>query len=151
MIINNKTKGVIVLKAVGMQNLRLFPGFNTVEEEGLKGYFKGKAALAHQKRNLAVVKSDEVTAEEKKLADKAQKKNERLNKAQRVVKAQNEILVKNDKTISAQTNQLKEQSIDLDVAKEKQEEQEGLIKEQAKSIKELQAGFDKLQKEMKKK
>lgn len=128
MIINNKTKGVIVLKAIGMSNLRLFPGYNTVEEEGLDKYFQSKAAKAQQKTNLAVVKSDDVTTEEKKLADKAKQKNARLNKAQRVVKAQNETLAKNDKTISSQAK---------------------LLEDQAASIKELQATVKKLEETVK--
>ena len=130
MIINNKTKAVIVLKAIGMPNLRLFPGYNTVEEEGLDKYFQSKAALAQQKDSLSVVKSEDVTTEEKKLADKAKVKNARLNKAQRVVKAQNETLAKNDKTISAQAK---------------------LLEDQAISIKELQAGIEKLEKMMEEK
>ena len=125
MIINNKTKAVIVLKAIGMPNLRLFPGYNTVEEEGLDKYFQSKAAMAQQKMNLSVVKSDEATVEEKKMADKAKEKNARLNKAQRVVKAQNETLVKNDKTITSQAK---------------------LIIEQNNNIKELQAGLERLEK-----
>jgi len=137
MIINNKTKAVIVLKAVGMQNLRLFPGYNTVEEKGLDKYFQNKAALAHQKMNLDVVKTESITAEEKKLANKAKEKNARLNKAQRVVKAQNETLAKNDKTITAQEKELKEQAIDLETAIENQKEQAELIKDLQTQIKEL--------------
>lgn len=143
MIINNKTKAVIVLKAIGLPNLRLFPGYNTVEEKGLDKYFQSKAALAQQKTNLAVVKSEDATTEEKKLADKAKEKNVRLNKAQRVVKAQNETLAKNDKTISAQEKKLKKQGVDLEVAIENQ-------KEQAKLIKELQAQMKELGKSSKK-
>ena len=127
MIINNKTEAVIVLKAVGLPNLRLFPGYNTVEEKGLEKYFTGVAAKAHQKKNLSVVKSDEVTTEEKKLADRAKVKNAKLNKAQRVVKAQNETLVKNDKTISDQAKLISDQGTAIEDLMVKLEKVEAML------------------------
>ena len=110
MIINNKLKSVIVLKAAGMLNLRLFPGYNQVNENGIKKYFNNPAAKAHQKENLVVVKSEATTAEDKIQADKAKEKNDILNKAQRVIKIQNEKMDKGDRIISDQKDQLATQA-----------------------------------------
>lgn len=109
-IINNKLKAVVVLKAVGMPNLRLFPGYNTVNEKGIKNYFTNKAAIAHQKDNLLVVKTESVSAEDKIQADKAKEKNDQLNRAQRVIKLQNEKLEKGDRVIKEQQSQLTDQA-----------------------------------------
>lgn len=101
----NNTKRVIVLKAMSMPNLRLFPGPNYVEEEGFGKYFKNKAAKAMQNTDLQL--TDKVlSAEEKEAAAKAKKKNDELNKAQRVIKTQNETLVQNDQTISDQAKEI---------------------------------------------
>lgn len=117
MVINNITKAVIVLKAAGMPNLRLFPGYNTVKEAGLKKYFTSLAAKAHQKINLIIVESEVLTAEDKIQADKAEEKNARLNKAQRVIKTQNEKLASDDKTISDQEKIIKELQADIEKLK----------------------------------
>jgi len=128
MIVKNKAKAVIVLKAVGLPNLRLFPGHNTVDEKVIGKYFEDNpAALGHQKMYLTVIESGELNPEDKKEADAAKKKNEILNKAQRIVKAQKKTLSQNDITISGQAE---------------------LIKDQAKSIKELQKTMEKLEKSM---
>ncbi|RLB93614.1 MAG: hypothetical protein DRH26_03500 [Deltaproteobacteria bacterium] len=108
MIINNVTKGVIVLKAIGMPNLRLFPGHNTVEKKGFDEYFTNPAAKAHREKNLTMPRSGDITPDEQRQADKAQEKNAQLNKAQRVVKAQSKVLAKNDKTMSEQAAVIKE-------------------------------------------
>jgi len=110
MIINNQKKAVIVLKAIGMPNLRLFPGYNQVDENGVEKYFTNSAAKAHQKINLMVVKSEALTAENKIQAEKAKEKNDHLNKAQRVIKSQNEKLEKDDRIIADQGDQLAEQA-----------------------------------------
>lgn len=128
MIVKNKAKAVIVLKAVGLPNLRLFPGHNTVDEKEIGKYFEGNpAALGQQKMNLSVIEGESLNPEDKKEADAAKKKNEILNRAQRIVKIQKKALDKNDKTISEQVK---------------------LIKDQAKSIKELQDAMKKLEETM---
>jgi len=130
-VINNKTKSVIVLKAIGMPNLRLFPGYNKVQETGIENYFKGnRAAQAHKKDNLAMVESDAMTAEDRIQAEKSEAKNAELNKAQRVIKVQNEKLVKDDKTISDQLSNLKSQSNQLN-------DQAGIIKKLQADVKKL--------------
>ncbi|MCK5025061.1 MAG: hypothetical protein KAS15_00610 [Nanoarchaeota archaeon] len=113
MIINNQKKAVIVLKAIGMPNLRLFPGYNQVDENGVERYFTNPAAKAHQKVNLAVVKSEALTAENKIQAKKAKEKNDHLNKAQRVIKAQNEKLEKGDRIITDQAETIKQLLADV--------------------------------------
>lgn len=125
MIVKNNAKAVIVLKAIGLPNLRLFPGYNTVDEKEIGKYFEGNpAAKGQQKMYLSVVEGESINPEDKIEADKAKKKNELLNKAQRVVKAQKKSLAKNDETISTQSK---------------------LIEEQAESIKELQDMMKKLE------
>lgn len=93
-----------------MLNLRLFPGYNQVNETGIKKYFDNPAAKAHQKENLVVVKSEAISAENQIQADKAKAKNDQLNRAQRVIKTQNERLEKGDRTISDQRDQLASQA-----------------------------------------
>lgn len=129
MIINNKLKAVVVLKAVGMPNLRLFPGHNTVGESGIENYFTNKAAKAHQKNNLLVVKSESVSAEDKIQADKAKEKNDQLNRAQRVIKSQNEKMEKDDRVIQDQQSQLTDQA--------------GIIKQLQADMKKLKAANNK--------
>lgn len=113
MIINNKLKSVIVLKAAGMLNLRLFPGYNQVQENGIKKYFTSPAAKAHQKENLIIVESEKLTAEDRIQADKAKEKNDLLNRAQHTIKIQNEKVKKGDQIISDQAKIIKELQADM--------------------------------------
>ena len=39
MIVKNDSKAVIVLKAIGLPALRLFPGYNTVDQNDIEKYF----------------------------------------------------------------------------------------------------------------
>jgi len=128
MIVKNNAKSVIVLKAVGLQALRLFPGYNTVDENDVAKYFEGNpAAAGHKKMSLSVVEGGELTTEDKAKADKAKEKNELLNKAQRVIQKNKKELSKNNKTIS---------------------EQEKLIVEQGELIKGMQAKIEEIEKSM---
>jgi len=114
MVINNTTKSVIVLKAMGMPNLRLFPGYNRVKEEGLEHYFHdNKAALAQKEKNLKVVELDAGDIEGRNQAKKAEEKNARLNKAQRVIKAQNEKIANADDTIGKLESTISDQASKL--------------------------------------
>ncbi len=128
MIVKNNSKAVIVLKAVGLQPLRLFPGYNTVSENDIGKYFEGNpAAAGHKKMSLSVVEGSEMTAEDKVEADKAKEKNELLNKAQRVIQQNKKEMSKNNKTMA---------------------EQADLISEQGKIIEDLQAKMEKLEVKM---
>lgn len=106
MIIKNNSKHTIVLKAVGLNPLRLFPGYNTVKNEGVEEYFKTEVAKANQKAYLSVVDGKDLSTDDMKAAKAAKKKNDELNKAQRVVRKQNEKLAKNDDTIKKQTDEI---------------------------------------------
>lgn len=111
MIINNKTKAVIVLKAVEMPVLRLFPGHNTVEEKGLNKYFDGNPAAEGQRdTNLSIVNPDGLTQEMKEKADKAKEKNDALNKANRIIKAAKKGLKVNEQTIADQQSLIEQQA-----------------------------------------
>jgi len=134
MVINNQKKAVIVLKAIGMPSLRLFPGYNQVNENGIERYFNNLAAKAHQKRNLIVVKSEALTAENKIQAEKAKEKNDHLNKAQRVIKAQNEKMEKSDRIITDQGDQLTGQA---EIIKQLQADMEQLKAANAKLVKKI--------------
>ena len=128
MIVKNDSKSVIVLKAVGLQNLRLFPGYNTVDQSKIEKYFEGNpAAAGHKKMSLSVVEGGELTADDKAKADKAKEKNELLNKAQRVIQKNKKELSKNNKTIS---------------------DQDKLIVEQGELIKDMQAKLEEIEKSM---
>ena len=109
MIVKNEAKSVIVLKAIGLKNLRLFPGYNTVDENEIGKYFEGNpAAKGHKKMSLSTVDGGELTAEEKKKADQAKEKNELLNKAQRVIQKNKKEMSQNSKTISDQGKVIEE-------------------------------------------
>ena len=111
MIVKNNAKSVIVLKAIGLPALRLFPGYNTVDENEIGKYFEGNpAAKGQQKMYLSVIEGESLNPEDRIEADKAKKKNELLNKAQHIVKTQKKTLAKNDKTISEQSKLIEEQA-----------------------------------------
>jgi len=129
MIINNKTKAVIVLKAVEMPVLRLFPGHNTVEQKGLDKYFDGNpAAEGQRERNLSIVNPDGLTQEMKEKADKAKEKNDALNKANRIIKAAKKGLKINEQTIADQNSLIDQQA--------------GLLREQAEAMKIMKADIE---------
>jgi len=128
MIVKNNSKAVIVLNAIGLPALRLFPGYNTVKENEIEKYFEGNpAATGHKKISLSIVDGGELTAEDKAMADKAEEKNELLNKAQRVIQANTKELSKNNKTIV---------------------EQEKLISDQSELIKTMQSKIEEIEKSM---
>lgn len=108
-VIENTQKRVIVFKCVGMPTLRLFPGHNYVDEEGIDKYFDGRAAKALRSTCINMVSRD-LTPEEKSAAKHAKKKNDDLNRAQRVIKTQNETLAQNDQTINDQVKTIERQA-----------------------------------------
>jgi hypothetical protein len=131
MIINNKTKAVIVLKAAEMPVLRLFPGHNTVEEKGLNKYFDNNAAAQGQREmNLSVVDSSGLTQEMKEQADKAKEKNDALNKAQRIIKKNKQDLAANQQTIDDQSAII--------------EQQAQILKDQGQAIQDLKDEIDRM-------
>ena len=79
--VENTSKRMIVLKAIGKKVLRLFPGHNFVEEPDLNDYTKGNPVVkAIVKESLRFV-SEEFTNTEEALESK--KKNDDLNKIPR--------------------------------------------------------------------
>lgn len=110
--IENKTKSVIVLKAIGKPNLRLFPGFNAVDGKSIADYFKSPAAQALKVEHLSFTK--EVNAEEGKEAQRAKEKNDQLNKAQKIITKQNRKLADSDKTIMDQQKIIEQLTARLD-------------------------------------
>lgn len=139
MIILNKSKAVKVLKAIGLAPLRLFPGHNTVDEKVVPEYFKNAAAKGVQKECLSVVEGDLLSHEEKTQADKAKKKNDELNRAQKIIKASNEKLVKNDETISGQKSTIETQGEQL-------AEQKSIIEKMSEQMEQMAAKIEKFSK-----
>jgi hypothetical protein len=84
MIIRNRDKRVIVLKAKDMPKLRLFPGPNKVPKDDYEKYFKTDVAKAYLKESLSLSASKDLSANEKALADEFKRRNEKLNKGQKV-------------------------------------------------------------------
>ncbi len=85
MIIQNTSKKVYALKAIGQPVLRLLPGYNNVDVD-LEDYLKGnRAARGIKKQHLVIVK-EKLSADEKREADLAKAKNAKLNIGRHVVK-----------------------------------------------------------------
>lgn len=120
MVIVNNSKAVKVLKAIGAPNLRLFPGHNSVANEVAGLYFDGnQAANALKKECLSIVDKDGISLEAREEAKKSAEKNERLNKAQRTIKKNNENLAKNAETIESQANTIKDLTARLEKLEKK--------------------------------
>lgn len=131
-IINNKTAHVIVLKAMGLPNLRIFPGHNSVKEKDLEAYTDGNAAAKSQlENNITRVDDSGITHEMRIEAEAAKEKNEMLNKSAVALKAANKKIDKSEKVITDQAKQLDEQS-------EKIEDQAKQLDEQGKMMVQLQ-------------
>lgn len=80
-VIRNKRKKMIVLKAVGQPVLRLLPGLNSVDVKDLKEYEEGnRAAKARFENDLEIIKGT-LTSAEKAEAESAKKTNDKLNKS----------------------------------------------------------------------
>jgi len=108
-IIHNSSKAVKVLKAMDMPVLRLFPGYNYVDAEGYKNYFKNNdAAKGIKKECLREV--DDVDADARKQAKASSEKNDALNKAQKIIKSQEKKLAEGDDTIKDLKKVNKEQA-----------------------------------------
>jgi len=100
-IIKNEALSVIALKAIAMPTLRLMPGYNTVEKKDLERYFDGNpAAKGQQKMYLSVVDGGELSSEDKAKADAAKEKNDKLNKAQKLIAKQNKAIKEHTKNDS---------------------------------------------------
>jgi hypothetical protein len=121
-VIKNKKEKVIVLKALGNPDLRLFPGHNNVDVENweeLKPYVSSKAAKGllngytrvipgfqgepPQKKKidsaLEVVGLENLDSEEKTEAAAAQEKNDILNKSALTIKKQNEQILRQNEDV----------------------------------------------------
>lgn len=132
-IIHSKALRVIVFKAHGMPNLRIFPGHNTVNEEGFKNYFEdNKAAQAQQKDYLSAVEPSGLSSDEKIIADRAKTKNDDLNKVRR-------INAENEKRLEASDTTVKEQAKIIKSQGKKLEDQDEQLKAMQESIEALQA------------
>ena len=101
-VIENTTTHVIVLKAMKQKPLRLFPGFNHVDQNlDYEAFFKGsKAAQANIDEGLLrPVDAETLTDDQHELAKAAREKNETMNKAYK-------ILEENKRTINSQSDEL---------------------------------------------
>lgn len=94
MIVKNESKHVIALKAVGMPQLRLFPGYNEVKKEDFEKYFEGNPAAKGQAKLYLTVVNDDLSPEDKEKAKAAKAKNDELNKAQKIIAKQTKELEK---------------------------------------------------------
>lgn len=112
MIVHSKAKQVIVLKAIGLPSLRIFPGHNEVNREEFPRYFENnQAALAQRKENFSLVENTgELSDDQKKLAKIAKEKNTELNKAQKIVKKSKKQLAEKDGVIANQSEMINEQN-----------------------------------------
>lgn len=85
-IVNNcaddKNRGrVVVLKAFGQPNLRLFPGHNKIPNGlDLDSYFDSIVAKAHLEKNLTVIDHEGIPSDSKAQAIAAMEKNATLNR-----------------------------------------------------------------------
>lgn len=145
MIINNTSKSVKVLKAVGLPALRLFPGHNECKDDDARAYLSNDAAKGMVKECLFIVDGGNLDLEEKEQIEKARKKNAELNKAKRIVQKQETIIKKNESVMSDQEKIIKEQAEkldsqakELDAVKIESEEQGAQILELMESVKALQ-------------
>lgn len=106
--VKNKSAAVQVLKCLGLPPLRLFPGYNQVDEKQFAKYIKGsKAAKGMCDEHLRPVESP--SADQTKEAKKAAAKNAELNKAKKVIQKTNDALVKSEDKVSVQAATIKEQ------------------------------------------
>ena len=110
--VKNKSVAVKVLKSLGLQPMRLFPGYNLVDEGELKQHLKSKVGKAFADESLRPV--DSPSKDQEREAKKAAKKNAELNKAKKVISANNKIISdskdqisKQDKIIADQDKELK--------------------------------------------
>ena len=100
-------KSMLVFKALGMAPLRIFPGYNYVEEKDLNKYFdKNPAALAKRKEFLKASDFD-LTRKEAEQAAAAEAKNKELNKANRIIKSNAKTMDDDKKTIGDQEKAIK--------------------------------------------
>lgn len=89
----SKAKSVLVFKSNGLPTLRILPGYNSVDGNGIENYFKSDAAKAMQKDFLVPVDGELNKADEKQ-AMLAKEKNDELNKAQRIIKSKDKQIAK---------------------------------------------------------
>ncbi len=105
--VKNESKAVKVLKAFGMAPLRLFPGYNYVEKTELEKYFKNNpAAEGIRKECLSIVKSP--TTDQSDQAKAAEKKNNELNKAKKIIQKRDEQIAKNKEDIAENESVIEE-------------------------------------------
>ncbi|MCP3685815.1 MAG: hypothetical protein GY861_24465 [bacterium] len=106
MVVDNKTKKVIVLKAMNKAPLRLFPGHNNIDAKNLDAYTDGnEAAISMLKENCAIVEGADVNKTE---AMDAQKKNDKLNKASKNLKKVQMKLLEAEEASISDKNMIKE-------------------------------------------
>ena len=107
MIVQNKSKKVIVFKNIGLPPLRLFPGFNEVPE-GIEQYLiNNPAASAHAKMKLEFTEKSKLKSDDIKNAELAKKKNDELNKAKKIIKVQDQDLKSSNSEIKKLNNRIK--------------------------------------------
>lgn len=129
--VQNTTKSVRVLKATGRPPLRLMPGFNQIENKKvLDDYVKSNVAAEAFFETGDLVVRKEVSPDDEKEGMDAKEKNDKLNKAYRVLEATNKKLIES----SNKTNEL-----ESTVTK-----QNDLLEIQAEQIAELTARLDAL-------
>ena len=127
--IKNTSKAVKVLKSVGLLPLRLFPGYNQVDEVEANKHFKSNAVCrAIRDDDLELVKNPTQEMEEQALA--AKKKNDDLNRAKKILQKKDEALLANKETISKQDSTIQKQN-------EKISEQTKTLEKQSKLLIEL--------------
>lgn len=121
-IIENKKKCVIVLKAVGQPDLRLFPGYNKIgvkSEKDLEPYLNSKVAKAVFKESLKF-SSDELDSDDMAQAQEAKKKNDALNKSAFIIKKQELELAKKDNELDGKNEKLATYQKEIDELKSNQ-------------------------------
>lgn len=109
--LENITKAVRVLKASGKKTLRIMPGFNYVdiEKDELAAYSRTPVNKSMIEESIRLVGRDAKLSKEDDAAAKSSfEKNEKLNKAQKIIQKQNEQILKKDQANDDQANVIKE-------------------------------------------
>ena len=101
--VRNGSEAVKVLKAAGAPILRLLPGCNLVSDDSLKLYQEGNTAAQAMFENcLSISEVGDLSADEKKEAERAKEKNDFLNKSARIIQLKDVELDNNKEVINKQ-------------------------------------------------
>jgi len=137
LVINSNAKKALVFKAMGLKTLRILSGHNLTdfdEIDELSPYMVGnKAAQAMFKDHCSGVDPKHVN---KKQAEASKKRNDELNKAQKIISVANENLLKKEDENAVLEKQVKDQD-------KKLESQGKKLDKMAKMIEKLEAKLDK--------